>query len=175
MFHLSHNTFLRRHPLLEGLSQEEAQELLALCAPFRRVAGERLFSQGDPPDGLYIVERGEVAVYTEPPGNDRVMLAEFGNSAIIGEMGLVTKALRSATVEALTSTDGWWLSRQRFEPLQAAGRTSAYRVILHIARMLEQRRRTTEQRLRTLIDEPDRQARLASRPVRELLGALWKA
>ncbi|MFT4705166.1 MAG: CRP-like cAMP-binding protein [Bradymonadia bacterium] len=172
---LSLRTFFRNIPLFASLSGDELGELLRLAKPFVREAGDTLFSEGDPADGLYVVERGEVGVVTMSNGGDPVRLAELGNGAVIGELALIDGATRSATVEALAMTTGYWLSRARFDELRGSGSRAAYKVVLQCARTLESRRRVTELRLRALVESPDRSEQLRKRDVRQLFGVLRKA
>lgn len=167
--------FLRRLAIFAMLDDDDLSEVLRRCRPFARNAGETLFGEGDPGDGMYIIERGEVVVTTTATTGDRVILAELSNGALLGELSLASGMPRSATVEAMSSTEGWWLSRRAFDELRAQSPRAAYAMLLHIARTLEERRRTAEQRLRSLIAKADRAELLASPAVLELVGIMRKA
>ena len=54
--------------------------MLRLAKPFVREAGETLFSEGDPSDGMYVIERGEVAVTTSGRNGERVRLADWATA-----------------------------------------------------------------------------------------------
>lgn len=172
---LSLRTFFRGIPLFSSLTGDELGELLRLAKPFVREAGDTLFREGDPADGLYVIERGEANVVVSGSSGDRVLLAELGNGAVIGELALIDGATRSATVETVAMTTGYWLSRDRFDELRAGQSRAAYKVVLQCARTLEGRRRITEQRFRSLLEAPDRASLLQKREVRELFGVLRKA
>lgn len=172
---LSLRTFFRGIPLFTSLSGDELGELLRLAKPFVREAGETLFQEGDPADGMYVIERGEVAVSTSGRSGERVRLAELGNGAVIGELALIDGATRSASVETVAMTSGFWLSRTRFEELRDGGSRAAYKVMLQCARTLERRRRTTDQRYRDLLASPNKSLLLEKRDVRETFGVLRKA
>jgi len=172
---LSLRTFFRGIPLFASLSSDELGELLRLAKPFVREAGETLFREGDPADGLYVIERGEVGVLVERAPGELVRLAELGNGAVIGELALIDGATRSATVETFAMTTGYWLSRNQFNTLREGQSRAAYKVALECARTLEARRRVTESRFRALLEAPDRAALLEKREVRELFGVLRKA
>ena len=60
---------------------------------------EVVFRQGGPADGAYVVLSGSVNVEIEMGGR-RVPVARHGRHALIGEMGLLTGAPRSATIIA---------------------------------------------------------------------------
>jgi len=61
--------------------------------------GETVFSQGDAADGAYLVESGEAEVFTAD-GEKQVLVNELDNSDIFGEMALILKSGRTATVKA---------------------------------------------------------------------------
>ncbi|QQG35190.1 MAG: cyclic nucleotide-binding domain-containing protein [Micavibrio aeruginosavorus] len=63
--------------------------------------GEVIISQGEMGVSAFLIQSGEVVVFTES-GGKRVELARMGPGQIIGEMALVVDGPRSATVQALT-------------------------------------------------------------------------
>jgi tryptophan 2,3-dioxygenase len=64
-------------------------------------AGELLFRQGDPADRVYLILEGTVAVYKER-AERRVLIGRVGAGRCVGELALVRRAQRSATVAAET-------------------------------------------------------------------------
>ncbi len=60
-----------------------------------------LLKQDDPSDAMYILLDGTVRVETLAPGA-KVMLAELGRGACVGEVGALTGNARTATVTART-------------------------------------------------------------------------
>ena len=63
--------------------------------------GDIIIAQGKTGIEAFLIQSGEVAVYTEANGK-RVELAQMGPGQIIGEMALVVDAPRTATVQALS-------------------------------------------------------------------------
>lgn len=63
--------------------------------------GAILIEQGDMGHDAFLIQSGEISVYTESEGK-RVELARMGPGQIVGEMALVAVGLRTATVQALT-------------------------------------------------------------------------
>jgi predicted acylesterase/phospholipase RssA/CRP-like cAMP-binding protein len=62
-------------------------------------AGAVLFSAGDESDALYIVRSGRLQVVI-----DEAVVAEPGRGEVLGELGLLTGGVRSATVRAVRDT-----------------------------------------------------------------------
>lgn len=58
-----------------------------------------LFREGDPPDALYVVKSGKLAV-VKTKQNSEIILAEIGPGALVGEMAFFDNKPRSASVKA---------------------------------------------------------------------------
>ena len=63
-------------------------------------AGQIVFEQGDAPDRLFIIQKGEVEVL-----RDGQRVATIGASESFGEMGLLTNSPRNATIRTTQPTD----------------------------------------------------------------------
>lgn len=72
-------------------------------------AGDRIFSAGDSADALYVLLEGEVDIQTDGTSID---VARSGE--IVGEMALIDRNPRSATVIALTPARLARIDRRRF-------------------------------------------------------------
>ena len=71
----------------------------------RRVLGDGdiLFEEGESADCAYIVESGSLEISTRSEGS-RVVLCELGEGEIVGEMGVIDRAPRTATARAVGET-----------------------------------------------------------------------
>ena len=63
-----------------------------------------LFREGDPPDALYVVKSGKLAV-VKTKSNSEIILAEIGPGAMVGEMAFFDGKPRSAGVKALKESE----------------------------------------------------------------------
>jgi CRP/FNR family cyclic AMP-dependent transcriptional regulator len=122
---------------LEDIS--ELQEVLALATPFCVDAGVVLFRQGDESDGMYLIVEGEVVVRARVPGDTEAELGRVGPGGVLGELALIDRGLRSATVQARIQTTGFFFSEQFFKMLRLAQRVSALKVMQPICRVIAQR------------------------------------
>ena len=64
-------------------------------------SGDIIMRQGDTGDSAYIIEEGRVEIHIERPDGSSQLVGTRGKGAIIGEMALVDKAPRTATIKAL--------------------------------------------------------------------------
>lgn len=118
-----------RSPLLAGLSAAEIQELVALTSPWSAVPGELLYRQGDPGDRLYVVTAGLLEATVTLPTGDVRPLAEIGAGSLIGELALMARGPRLATVRAIERSEGVSLSIEAFELLRSQTRPAAHAAV----------------------------------------------
>jgi CRP-like cAMP-binding protein len=136
---------LRRSPLFELLSPAELQVLADLSKPRRYAAGEQVFAEGEVGDSLFVLEAGEVEVSRhETPG---AALAVLGPPAAFGEMALVDREHRSATVTARTAVRALQLTAENFTTFRKYSRDGFTLVVMNIARVLSSRLRETSAKL----------------------------
>jgi CRP-like cAMP-binding protein len=138
---------LRRSPLFEMLSDPEITVLAALSRPRRFAAGEVIFSEGDAGDSLFILERGEVEVVTRVDGGGESVLAALAPPAGFGEMSLVDREVRSATVRARTECAALQLTAENFTAFRKRSRDGFTLFLVNVARVLSSRLRETNKKL----------------------------
>jgi len=90
-----------------------AQEIEWLGLP----SGCKLFAQGDPADGLYVVLTGRLGVFRTEPGGEQRLVNETVTGDAVGEMALLLGEPRSATVVALRDSELLRLRREAFDTL----------------------------------------------------------
>ena len=79
-------------------------------------AGSRLMHQGNVGDSLYIIVEGQVSVERSHPALlEPVQLAELGPGEVVGEMGLLDREPRTATVTAVKDTEALELDADTLE------------------------------------------------------------
>src|SRR5579872_693816 len=91
---------LQKSPLFEMLSQAELELLAELSRPRRYSGGEVVFEEGDLGDSLFVLMNGEVDVLHKDVKGDAQVLATLQPPEFFGEMSLIDKEFRSATVRA---------------------------------------------------------------------------
>jgi CRP-like cAMP-binding protein len=92
---------LARVALFKELPEPGLQTLAERGRPKHFSTGDVIMRQGDPSDALHVITRGRVRVERSQPGDTPLVLADLGAGDVIGEMGLLDNAPRSATVTAL--------------------------------------------------------------------------
>lgn len=121
---------LRTIPALATYSAEDL-ELLAYIASLKSfAAGETLMTEGSLGDACWLVVQGSVAVTRAP---SRSPLATLGPGALVGQLALLDRAPRNATVTATTSTAALEVRADAFANLVRASSPVALRFQLQVA------------------------------------------
>lgn len=132
---------LARHDLLGILSPDERQSLLRHVAVRTVAAGQTLFRQGDPGDGLYGVLAGRVIVTVESAEGKELILNMFGGGDFFGEIALLDGKGRTANAVVREPGRLLFLPRGEFLPFLERHPALAVRMI---ALLCDRLRRTTE-------------------------------
>jgi len=82
-------------------------------------AGELVFREGDFPDRLYLIGKGEAEVTKDVPGAAPAVLARLGPGDFFGEIGIIGNSPRTATVRAATDLETLSIHRDHFTSLLA--------------------------------------------------------
>lgn len=90
-------------PLFSHLSREQLADLARATEPRRFAAGETVFSQGDVPQFLYVVESGVVDILL-PTQGEEITLASFEAGSFFGELAVFDRQRRTARARAAADT-----------------------------------------------------------------------
>jgi MFS family permease len=96
-------------PLFTGVPASRLESAMRRVVEVPVVAGQAVVHQGDAADRFYIIESGSYTVsQVRQPGGDPTVLRQLGPDQVFGELGLLNRAPRSATVTA--DTEGMLLA-----------------------------------------------------------------
>ncbi|HUH92930.1 MAG TPA: mechanosensitive ion channel family protein [Casimicrobiaceae bacterium] len=110
-------SLLRSLDLFKPLTDDETHALAAQLRPAPMAVGDVVTRQGEPSDSLYILARGEVAIYRDGEREERKLLAKLPAPAFFGEMGLLSGEARTATVLAESEVLCYRLDKSGFEAI----------------------------------------------------------
>jgi CRP-like cAMP-binding protein len=137
---------LRRSPLFEMLSPAEIDVLAELSRSVQFAPGEVLVREGEVGASLYVLVTGEVDVVRADGGAEKV-LASLAAPASIGEMSLIDREVRSATLRARTPVAALQLTAENFASFRRRSRDGFTLFALNVARVLSARLRETNKKL----------------------------
>ncbi|WP_158277303.1 ATP-binding protein [Opitutus sp. ER46] len=89
----------------------ELEALHRAGEPREFAAGQVIFTAGDPGDGVYVVDSGQVQIVAPFAGSEPRVLATISAGDFFGEMAILDDAPRSATARAETATRATFVSR----------------------------------------------------------------
>jgi signal transduction histidine kinase/CheY-like chemotaxis protein len=95
-------TFIRQHPVLSGLDDPHVQLLLLDEASTEHTyeAGDVIIREGDVGESVFLIGSGSVEVVLSGGGGQTIVLSVLPSGETFGEMGLIERRPRCATVRA---------------------------------------------------------------------------
>ena len=120
---------LRKSPLFQGLSDEELRQLMDMAEPVSVRAGDILIQQGEPGDSAYVLLKGDFEVQKQS-GQSLIKIDVRNPGDVVGEMALLTRAPRNASIIAKTDGEALRIPQEAFEKLLKSS-TSAAMAVLH--------------------------------------------
>jgi sulfate permease, SulP family len=107
---------LERLPLVSDFTVDQIARLRNWLEPMAWPAGQVVFHSGDPGSSLYLVTKGRASVHIRHDGGD-IRLVTFAPGAVFGELALLDRGPRSATITADEDLKAFGLSEASFAVL----------------------------------------------------------
>jgi sulfate permease, SulP family len=107
---------LERLPLLSDFTVDQIARLRNWLEPVAWPAGQVVFRSGDPGSSLYLVTQGRASVHIRHDSGD-IRLVTFAPGAVFGELALLDRGPRSATITADEDLKAFGLSDASFAVL----------------------------------------------------------
>jgi len=108
------------HPIFAGLPAARLEAIARQLVTVPVAAGEVVIRQGDPADRFYLVSEGTLRV-TQATDDGEVELRELGRGDVFGEIGLLRRVARTASVTTMTPGVLLALDGPAFAELVGAG------------------------------------------------------
>ena len=128
--------------LFEGLTASQLKQMQATMRERLYQAGEVIFNAGDASDSMLVVLQGRASVVVNAGGRD-VRLTSMRRGGVIGEMGFLDHAPRSATVVAEEPLLAYVLTHDAFDDLREKWPQTAFILIENLTLNLAVRLRHT--------------------------------
>ena len=136
---------VQRLAIFRGLSVREAKIATLLAYSEDLKNRQVLFKTGDQGQEMFVILSGKIRIQQNPTGG--ATLAELGEGATFGEMGLFRRAQRSATAIAVGETRLLVINRDSLYHLMQQRPRIATTLFLNLARQLRQAILRTSQRV----------------------------
>jgi CRP/FNR family cyclic AMP-dependent transcriptional regulator len=144
-------SFLISLPIFSTFNVDEISLLSKHMSYIYLKKGEHLFVEGDQGNFMGFVVTGILEVLKRSETGDNITLARLTKGSSIGEMAIIDKSPRSATVIARQSTTMVTLTEKGFDLLAERHPALGIKVIKKIARLLSLNMRRTSSKLADLM------------------------
>lgn len=101
-------------PLVDGLGEEVIDHVAGIGETTAVKAGETVIREGDVGDALFVILHGRVRTEKRTPYGDAYTVHRLAAGGFFGELSLLDREHRSATVIAETECELLVVSRERF-------------------------------------------------------------
>jgi CRP-like cAMP-binding protein len=136
-------------------------KLVSIARAVSLPGGARLVRQGETSRGAFLIRTGELEAQVALPGGGMLTVAELGEGDMFGEMALIERGVCSASVIARSAVEGWFVARDDFRAFVPSRDPAALEVQREITRVLAEKLRALNDRVRDHPAEEDRPARAA--------------
>jgi CRP/FNR family cyclic AMP-dependent transcriptional regulator len=140
---------LRSIPLFGGLEEDALNDIADLLIDRRYPRGSVIFEEGVPGDYMYLIKDGQVKISKLSDDGREKILEILGAGDFVGEMALLDRGPRSASVKSTQPCVLLALSRQDFLSLLR----ERPEISLELIRELSRRLRETNEQIRGLLFE----------------------
>jgi SulP family sulfate permease len=141
---------LKDFELFRQFDEKMLNELASCVTELSVTQGQKVVSQGDPGDKIYLVRRGSVRILLPLKGGTPYHLATIGQGDFFGEISFIDGSIRSADVEAKVQTDLYVLSRSRLNEQSHSNPVFGVQVFARLALAIAKRLRHTDAELQAL-------------------------
>ena len=131
---MTHRGLLKKIPPFDCLNPQEFDQLSSLLQEVSLVKGEKVCSEGEEGESLFLIVSGELEVWGSAEGKMRV-INRMVPGDFFGEITLLTGGRRTATITAATDSRLLVLDRSGFESFFVQNP----KILEYVARVLAQR------------------------------------
>lgn len=97
--------------LFRALRPDEARALRRIAVEREYAAGQAVFHEGDPGDGVYVVKSGQVEISGVLNNDKRRVFSQIGPGGLFGEMAVIEHRPRSASAIATETSTIYFIPR----------------------------------------------------------------
>ena len=134
-------------PMFAGLNAEELEILKKYIELFEVEQGATLFEEGDQGDYVCFVVNGRLDVTKRTITGDDFVLNTLARGQSVGELSIIDKRPRSATVRAKTEATLFTLTRSDFEVIMKEYSEISIKILKGLSLLLSKKLRQTSSRL----------------------------
>lgn len=120
-------------------SEDDADALIRRCQRIEVAAGEVIVQAGDPADSMHFILEGRVGIMVPAEDDRTTRVRSLGRYTTIGEMGLVSQAPRSATIQAEVDSVLYVLNTHQFEAIKDEDPALSHKLLTYFVSVMAER------------------------------------
>lgn len=120
-------------------SEDDADELIRRCQRLEVAAGEIIVQAGDPADSMHFILDGRVGIMVPADDDRTTRVRSLGRYTTIGEMGLVSRARRSATIQAEIDSVLYVLNAIQFDAIKTEEPALSHKLLTYFVSVIAER------------------------------------
>ena len=140
--HRAHGSETRslRAWLSEALGDPQLADRLAeYCRRLEVRAGDIIARQGDAAAAMHFILEGRVGIIVDLPQGRSMRVRSLGRHTTVGEMGLITRSPRSATIQAEAASVLYELDTEAFERIKREHPALSQALLAYVVRVMAER------------------------------------
>ncbi len=142
-------------PLFRALNPDELDQITKISKVLRVREGVTVVEEGDVASAMYVLVEGTAEVNKELPGGDVARLATLKAPTVFGEMALIDRHPRSATVTTASDAVLFQINLEAFNKLRGTFHPAAFKVLRAVASLMCERLRTINERVGEFFKNPE--------------------
>ena len=120
-------------------SAEFGEALAAQCTRMEFGPGDVVARQGEGSNSMHFILKGRVGIMIDPGDGRAVRVRSLGQHTIVGEMGLISRTPRSASIEAEVASTIYELKVEAYERLKAERPALIEALLTYIIKIMSER------------------------------------
>ena len=126
--------------LSEALGDPQlADHLAEYCRRLEVRAGDIIARQGDSAAAMHFILEGRVGIIVDLPEGRSMRVRSLGRHTTVGEMGLITRSPRSATIQAEAASVLYELDAEAFERIKREHPALSQALLAYVVRVMAER------------------------------------
>lgn len=142
-------------PLFRALSPDELSQIVGISKVLRVRSGVTVVEEGDVASAMYVLVEGTAEVNKDLPGGDTTRLALLKAPTVFGEMALIDRHPRSATVATTSDAVLFQIDLESFNELRSAYQPAAFKVLRAVAPLMCERLRGINEKVGEFFKNPE--------------------
>jgi SulP family sulfate permease len=120
-------------------SADHADQLAAVCERLDVDKDTVIAAQGEPADSMHFILEGRIGIIVNMDDGRSIRVRSLGPHTTIGEMGLITSQLRSATIQAEVPSVLYALNAEAYERIKRENEPLAQALLTYVISIMAER------------------------------------